>query len=126
MKTIENFLSQLPHVLAELYNDTATGEKPSGFVFAIIERFAEAHAKGAVFFGPIAAIPQDGRNTEWLVKDLRGGWGFNPIDMYIYTDHGIVPTLDTVHKELVKYAQHLRSKADDVERLANELCEQDL
>ena len=124
METFEDFKSQLPYVLSSIYGQTPSKDKPSGsFILTIFERYEKANAEGAIFFGPIAAIPQNSRYTKWLVKDLRGGWGFNPIDMYIYTDPGTDLTLDTIHKELIRYAQHLRSKADDVEKLANELCE---
>ena len=121
---MKEFKDQLPYVLGELYANK--GKQPNGFVESMLERFAEAHAEGAIFFGPVAVIPQNDEHTRWLIKDLRGGWGFHPIDLYIDTDPGVEPTLDTVHKGLVKYAQHLQFKADDVEKLANELWEQDL
>ena len=118
----KEFINQLPFVLGELYANGVKGKQPSSFVFSMFERFAEAHAQGAVFFGPVAVVPQNDEHTQWIIKDLRGGWGYYPINLYIDTDPGVEPTLETIHKKLVRHTQSLRSEADDVEKLANELC----
>ena len=116
---MKEFEDQLPYVLGKLY---ANGVKGNGFVFSMFERFAKAHAQGAVFFGPVAVIPQNAEHTRWLIKDLRGGWGFHPIDLEITTDIGVDPTLEVVTKNLQRYANDLRCKADYVEKLTDELC----
>ena len=117
------FKNQLPYVLGKLYANGVKGKQPNGFVFSMFERFAEAHANGAIFFGPIAVIPKDNRHSLWVIKDLRGGWGFHPIDLEITTDIGVDPTLEVVTKNLQRYANDLRCKADLVERLVSELSE---
>ena len=120
---MKEFNDQLPYVLGELYANGVKGKQASGFVFSMFERFAEAHAQGAIFFGPIAVIPQNDRHSQWLIKDLRGGWGYNPIDLKIPTDPEVEPTLEVVCRELERYANDLRYKADCVKKLADELCE---
>ena len=119
----KEFIDQLPFVLGELCANGVKGKQPTGFVFSMFERFAEANAKGAFFFGPVAVIPQNDEHTQWLIKDLRGGWGYNPIDLYFTTDPEVDPTLERVCKELTIYRWRLRSKADSVENLTRELCE---
>ena len=124
MKTFEDFKSQLPYVLSSIYGQTPSKDKPSNsFVLTIFERYEKANADGAIFFGPIAAIPQNDRHSEWIIKDLRGGWGFHPIDQPLTTDPGIEPTLEFVCRILRRYANDLRCKADCVEKLTDELCE---
>ena len=120
---MKEFKDQLPYVLGKLYANVVKGKQPNGFVFSMFERFAEAHAQGAFFFGPVAVIPQNDIHTRWLIKDLRGGWGYNPIDLYFTTDPEVEPTLDIVCKELTIYNQSLRRKADYVEKLTRQLCE---
>lgn len=114
------FIKELPYFLGEVYSKAVAGKKPNGFVMSMFERFAEAHAQGAIFFGPIAVIPQNSQHTEWLIKDLRGGWGFSPINLDIITD-GNTPTLDMVSKELANYARSFKNKADNLESLISEL-----
>ena len=113
--------SELPYVLGRAYS--RKGLYDYKFAESMLERFAEAHAKGAIFFGPIAVIPQDNRHSLWVIKDLRGGWGFHPIDLEITTDIGVDPTLEVVTKNLQRYANDLRCNADLVERLVSELSE---
>ena len=120
-KKFSNLRSELPYVLGRVYS--GKGRYDYRFAMSMFERFAEAHAKGAIFFGPIAVIPQDNRHSLWVIKDLRGGWGFHPIDMEITTDIGVDPTLEVVTKNLQRYANDLRCKADIVERLVSELSE---
>ena len=116
-KKFERLESELPFVLGDLYS-----KERHGFVESMFKRFAEAHAVDAVFFGPIAVIPQNDRHSQWLIKDLRGGWGYNPIDLIVPTDPGVRPTLEFVCRELERYANDLRHKADCVKKLTDELC----
>ena len=109
----------MPYVLGSAYS--MKGLPSYRFVESMLERFAEAHAQGAFFFGPVAVIPQNDEHTRWLIKDLRGGWGYNPLDLY-FTDPED-PTLDRVCKELTIYERRLRCKADSVEKLTRKLCE---
>ena len=120
-KKFSNLKSELLYVLGRVYSEK--GRNDYRFAMSMFERFAEAHAKGAIFFGPIAVIPQDNRHSLWVIKDLRGGWGFHPIDLEITTDIGVDPTLEVVTKNLQRYANGLRSKADYVEKLVSELSE---
>ena len=113
--------SELPYVLGNAYS--MKGRHDYRFVKSMLERFAEAHAHGAVFFGPVAVIPQNDKHSEWIIKDLREGWGFHPIDQPLTTDPGVEPTLEFVCKILRRYANDLRCKADCVEKLTDELCE---
>ena len=113
--------SELPFILGNAYSKK--GRHSYRFVESMLERFAEAHAQGAVFFGPVAVVPQNDERTQWTIKDLRGGWGYNPINLDFSTDPGVDPTLDRVCKELTTYRCHLRCKADNVENLTRELCE---
>ena len=110
MKKFENLESELPYVLGTVYNRIK--EDSNGFAENMLKSFAEAHAQGAIFFGPIVAIPQNDRHSQWLIKDLRGGWGYNPIDLKISTDPGVDPTLEVVCRELERYANDLRYKSD--------------
>ena len=121
-KKFSNLKSELPYVLGRVYSRKRR-YYDYRFAMSMFERFAEAHAKGAIFFGPIAVIPQDNRHSLWVIKDLRGGWGFHPIDLEITTDIGVAPTLEVVTKNLQRYANDLRCKADLVERLVSELSE---
>ena len=122
MKKFSNLESELPYVLGAVYNRIKE-ESYYGFAEYMMNSFAEAHAQGAIFFGPIAVIPQNDRHSQWLIKDLRGGWGYNHIDLKIPTDPGVEPTLEVVCRELERYANDLRYKADCVKKLADELCE---
>lgn len=119
---MKEFKDQLPYVLGKLYANGVKGKQPS-FVFSMFERFAKAHAQGAVFFGPIAVIPRNAEHSEWIIKDLREGWGFRPIDQPLTTDPDVEPTLEFVCRILRHYANGLRSKADCIEKLTDELCE---
>ena len=116
----KEFKNQLPYILSESYNRTTPGQKPFGFVLSIIKRYEEAYNKGAIFFGPIAVIPYNESRTKWLIQDMRGGWGFSPINLDIITD-GNTPTLDIVSKELTNYARSLKNEADKLESLILEL-----
>ena len=120
-KKFSNLESELPYVLGSAYS--MKGRYNYRFVESMLERFAEAHAQGAVFFGPVAVIPQNDMHSEWIIKDLRGGWGFHPIDQPLITDPGVELTLEFVCKILRCYANDLRFKADCVEKLTDELCE---
>ena len=112
--------SELPYVLGRAYS---TKEHLNHrFVESMFERFAEAHAHGAVFFGPVAVIPRNDEHSEWTIKDLREGWGFPPIDQPLTTDPGVEPTLEFVCKILRRYANDLHCKADCLEKLTDELC----
>ena len=117
-KKFSNLESELPYVLGRAYSR----RHDYRFVESMLERFAEAHAQGAVFFGPVAVIPQNDRRSEWIIKDLRGGWGFHPIDLPLITDSGVEPTMESVCKILRRYTNDLRCKADYVEKLTDELC----
>lgn len=119
-KKFSNLESELPYVLGRVYS--WKGRDDYRFAMSMFERFATAHAQGAVFFGPVAVIPQDDRHSLWVIKDLRGGWGFHPIHLEITTDIGVDPTLEVVTKNLQRYANDLRYKADCVEKLTDELC----
>ena len=120
---MKEFKDQLPYVLGKLYANGVKGKQPNGFVFSMLERFAEAHAQGAVFFGPVVVVPQNDERTQWIIKDLREVWGYNPINIYFTTDPEVDPTLDRVCKELTLYRGRLQRKADDVEELTRKLCE---
>ena len=120
-KKFSNLESELPFILGNAYSKK--GRHSYRFVESMFERFAEAHAQGAVFFGPVAVIPQNDRRSEWIIKDLRGGWGFHPIDQEITTDPGVEPTLEFVCKILRSYAKDLRCKADLIDVLISELSE---
>ena len=120
-KKLSNLESELPYVLGRAYS--RKGLHDYRFVKSMLERFAEAHAQGAVFFGPVAVIPRNAEHSEWTIKDLRGGWGFHPIDQPLTTDPGVEPTLEFVCRILRRYANDLRSKADCIEKLTDELCE---
>ena len=121
-KEFSNLKSKLPYVLGRVYSEKGR-YCDHRFATSILERFAEADAQGAIFFGPIAIIPQNDRHSQWLIKDLRWGWGYNSIDLKIPTDPGVAPTLEVVCKELERYANDLRHKANCVKMLADELCE---
>ena len=116
----KEFNNQLPYILSGIYNRTPPGQKPSGFVLSIIKRYEEAYNKGAIFFGPIAVIPYDESHIKWLIQDMRGGWGFSPINLDIITD-GNTPTLDIVSKKIANYARSLKNQADNLESLIPEL-----
>ena len=118
-KKLSNLESELPYVLGRAYS--RKGRHDYRFVESMLERFAKAHAQGAVFFGPVAVIPRNAEHSEWTIKDLRGGWGFHPIDQPLTTDPGVDPTLEVVCRILRRYANDLRCKADCVEKLNNEL-----
>ena len=120
-KKFSNLESEFPYVLGNAYS--RKGRHDYRFVESMLERFAEAHAQGAVFFGPVAVIPQNDGHSEWIIKDLRGGWGFHPIDQPLTTDPGVEPTLEFVCKILRRYANDLRCKADCLEKLTDKLCE---
>ena len=120
-KKFSNLESELPYVLGRVYS--GKGRHDYRFAMSMLERFAEAHAQGAVFFSTVAVIPQNDRRSEWIIKDLRGGWGFHPIDLPLITGPGVEPTLEHVCKILRRYANDLRYKADCVEKLTDELCE---
>ena len=120
LEKFSNLKSELPYVLGNAYS--RKGHYEYSFVESMFERFAEAHAQGAVFFGPVAVVPQNDKHSEWIIKDLRGGWGFNPIYQPLTTDPGVEPTLEFVCKILRRYANDLRCKADCLEKLADELC----
>ena len=60
-KKFSNLRSELPYVLGRVYS--GKGRYDYRFAMSMFERFAEAHAKGAIFFGPIAVIPQDNRHS---------------------------------------------------------------
>ena len=120
-KKFSNLRSELPYVLGRVYS--GKGRYDYRFAMSMFERFAEAHAKGAIFFGPIAVIPQNDKHSEWIIKDLRGGWGFHPIDQPLTTDPGVEPTLEFVCKTLRRYANDLRCKADIIDILISELSE---
>ena len=120
-KKFSNLESEFPYVLGNAYS--RKGRHDYRFVESMLERFAEAHAQGAVFFGPVAVIPQNDGHSEWIIKDLREGWGFYPIDQPLITDPGVEPTLEFVCKIIRRYATDLHCKADCLEKLADELCE---
>ena len=120
-KKFSNLESELPYVLGRAYS--RKGRHDYRFVESMLERFAEAHAQGAVFFGPIATIPVNAEHSEWIIKDLREGWGFLPIDLPLTTDPGVEPTLEFVCKILRCYASDLHCKADCLDNLISELCE---
>ena len=119
-KKFSNLKSELPYVLGNAYS--RKGRYECSFIESMFERFAEAHAQGAVFFGPVAVIPQNDKHSEWIIKDLRGGWGFHPINQSLTTDPGVEPTLEFVCKTLRRYANNLRCEADCLEKLTDELC----
>ena len=120
-KKFSNLESELPYILGRVYS--GKGRYDYRVVESMFERFAEAHAQGAVFFGPVAVIPQNAEHSEWIIKDLREGWGFSPIDLPLITNPGVEPTMEFVCKILRCYVSDLRFKADYVEKLTDELCE---
>ena len=120
-KKFSNLESELPYVLGSAYS--MKGRYNYRFVESMLERFAKAHAQGAVFFGPVAVIPQNAEHSEWIIKDLREGWGFPPIDHPLTTDPGVEPTLEFVCKILRRYANDIRCNADILDNLISELCE---
>ena len=75
-KKFSNLESEFPYVLGRAYSRKGCHEYK--FVASMLERFAKAHAQGAVFFGPVAVIPQNAKHSEWIIKDLREGWGVLP------------------------------------------------
>lgn len=113
----KEFKNNLPYILSEIYNKTLPGHKPIDFVLSIFKRYEEAYNKGAIFFGPIAVIPQNEKH--WLIQDMRGGWGFSPLNLDIIIDG--TPTLDKVSKELTNYARSFKNKADNIESLIPKL-----
>ena len=120
-KKFSNLKSELPYVLGSVYSKKERYNY--NFFESMLERFAKAHAQGAVFFGPVAVIPQNAEHSEWIIRDLRGGWGFNPIDQPLTTDPGVEPTLELVCKILRRYANDIRCNADSLDNLISELCE---
>lgn len=120
-KKFSNLKSELPYVLGNAYS--RKGRYEYSFVESMFERFAEAHAQGAVFFGPVAVIPQNDKHSEWIIKDLRVGWGYYPINLDFSTDPGVDPTLDKVCENLTFYERSLRRRADSVGELIRKLCE---
>ncbi len=117
----KEFKNQLPYILSEIYNQALPGHKPVDFVLSLFKRYEEAFNKGAIFFGPIAVIPYNESHIKWLIQDMRGGWGFFPINLDIITD-GNTPTLDIVSKAITNYAGGLKNKADTLESLALDLA----
>lgn len=113
----KEFKNNLPYILSEIYNQTLPGRKPIDFVVSIFQRYEEAYSKGAIFFGPIAAIPKNEKH--WLIQDMRGGWGFSPLNIDIIIDG--TPTLSNVAKALADYARSFKDKADNIESLIPEL-----
>ena len=120
-KKFSNLESELPYVLGNIYSRIEFHDHR--FVESMLERFAKAHAQGAVFFGPVAIIPKNDEHSEWIIKDLRQGWGFYPIDQPLTTDPGVKPTLEVVCNTLKCYANDLHCKADCVEKLISKISE---
>lgn len=118
----QEFSIQLCNELSEIYNKSvAEGETPHGFVTSLVKRYEKCRDQKAIFFGPIAVtlLDKGDWNATWLIEDLRGGWGFNPLTLEINLKLDETPTLEIVKRALQARARSLRLKADDFEIAAN-------
>lgn len=118
----QEFSIQLCNELSKIYNTSvAEGRDPHGFVTSLVERYKNRSEQGAIFFGPIAVTLQrkDDWNAIWLIEDLRGGWGFSPLDLKVTLKPNVTPTLEIVQKELQAQARRLRHQADNFDVAAN-------
>lgn len=116
------FSIQLCNELSEIYNKSvAEGETPHGFVTSLVKRYEKCRDRKAIFFGPIAVtlLDKSDWNASWLIEDLRGGWGFSPLNLKIILKPDEIPTLEIVKRELQAQARHLRNQADDCDIAAN-------
>lgn len=97
------FRKALPLALAEAYEAARLNNQPvHAYVTSLCERYAEAAAKGAIFFGHLAAIPKDGW---WTIRDMRHGWGYHPLDRE-FIPEGDIPTEADVRNALVTGIEH--------------------
>lgn len=118
----QEFSIQLCNELSEIYNKSvAEGETPHGFVTSLVKRYEKCRNQNAIFFGPIAVtlLDKGDWNATWLIEDLRGGWGFSPLDLKINLKLNETPTLEIIQRELQAQARRLRHQADNFEIAAN-------
>lgn len=104
--------------LASAFNDAhkCASKKTHSFVTSLNERYAEAFAHGAHFYGPLAVIPSEGSKW-WQVKDMRHGWGYHPLDIEVFAEEGKVPTLEDVLRTIKSSAHTFRARAKDMDAL---------
>lgn len=118
----QEFSIQLCNELSEIYNKSvAEGETPHGFVTSLVKRYEKCRDQKAIFFGPIAVtlLDKGNWNAIWLIEDLRGGWGFNPLNLKINLKLNETPTLEIIQRELQAEVRRLRHQADNFEIAAN-------
>jgi hypothetical protein len=116
------FSIQLCNELSEIFSKSvAEGTTPHGFVTSLVERYENHRNQNSIFFGPIAVTLQqkDKWHSTWLIEDLRGGWGFSPLNLEMKLVPDETPTLEIVQKELQAQARRLRHQADDFDVAAN-------
>lgn len=116
------FNKALPLALAEAY-EIARRDNQSvhAYVTSLCERYAEAAAKGAIFFGHLAAIPKEG-SSRWLVRDMRHGWGYHSLDQE-FIPEGNIPTEAEVRQALVRGIGHHKHMMESFERAVKALDE---
>ncbi len=118
----QEFSIQLCNELSEIFNKSvAENSNPHGFVTSLVERYEKHRNQNAIFFGPIAVTLMDKCDwgATWLIEDLRGGWGFNPLNLKINLKLDETPTLEIIQRELQAQARSLRHQADNFENAAN-------
>ena len=118
----QEFSIQLCNELSKIFNESvAEGTTPHGFATSLVERYKTHSEQGSIFFGPIAVTlrKKDIWHSTWLIEDLRGGWGFSPLDLEMELVPNETPTLEIVQKELQAQARRLRRQADNFDVVAN-------
>lgn len=117
----ENFRLKLSYALATAYTDAdkCVSRKPHSFTTSLQERYAEAHAQGAKFFGPLAVLPVNGASDHFIIRDMRHGWGYHPINREFYVKEGTQPTVQDVILELKHYASWLRDHAEEIDEVTD-------
>lgn len=115
------FRKALPLALAEAYTVARRDNQPvHAYVTNLCDRYAEAAAKGAIFFGHLAAIPKGG--SWWFVRDMRHGWGYHALDQE-FIPEGDIPTEVEVRKALVRGIEHHKHMMESFEHAVQALDE---
>lgn len=116
------FKKALPLALAEAYEKARTnGQSVHSYVTSLCARYAEAAAKGAIFFGHLAVMPKEG-SSWWTIRDMRHGWGYHPLDKD-FLPEGNIPTEAEVRKALVRGIEHHKHMMEEFEYAVKALDE---